>query len=178
VGILREPVNSLRRADCIVVTRTGDVMDAGLEERIKQVTDAPAFPSTTVIRLITVLGSPELESDQDALRKLPIAAFCGIGNPNAFFQQLRDEGFELRYKESFRDHHTYSQAEIDRLSREAAGAGAQALITTAKDAVKLESMRFGLPCYVLEIEMRILEADRLLALIDEAIQAKLAKGKN
>jgi tetraacyldisaccharide 4'-kinase len=175
-GILREPVNSLSRADCIIVTRTGDAIDAGLQERIRQATDAPTFSSTTVIRRIRALDSLENATDEETLRKQPIAAFCGIGNPNAFFQQLRDEGFELRQTEAFRDHHKYAQTEIERFSREAADAGAQALITTAKDAVKLGSMYFTLPCYLVEIEMQIEKADGLLALIDEAIETRRSKG--
>ena len=170
-GILREPVNSLSRADCIIVTRSG-ATDPGLHERIRKATDAPIFRSTTVIRRVTALDSLERATDEETLRKQPVAAFCGIGNPNAFFQQLRDEGFGLRHTEAFRDHHKYSQSDLDRFSREAADAGAQALITTAKDAVKLTSLRFGLPCYVAEIEMQIHEADRLLALIDQAIETR------
>jgi tetraacyldisaccharide 4'-kinase len=171
-GILREPIDSLSRADCIMVTRTGDAIEAGLQARIKQATDAPTVRSTTVISRITPLSAPELEADRAALRQPPVAAFCGLGNPNAFFQQLRDEGFDLRHTQAFRDHHKYSQTDIDRLAHRATHAGAQALLTTAKDAVKLGSMRFTLPCYVIEIEMQIQEADRLLALIDEAIETR------
>jgi tetraacyldisaccharide 4'-kinase len=170
-GILREPIDSLRRADCIIVTRSGEAIEAGLQERIKQATDAPTLRSTTVISRTTPLGSPELEA-AEALQQSPVAAFCGIGNPNAFFQQLRAEGFDLRHTEVFWDHHKYAQTDIDRLTQRATDAGATALITTAKDAVKLGSMRFMLPCYVIEIEIQIQEADRLLALIDEAIETK------
>ncbi|HEX5701996.1 MAG TPA: tetraacyldisaccharide 4'-kinase [Pyrinomonadaceae bacterium] len=171
-GILRESIHSLSRADCIVVTRSNNAIETGLQERIKQATDAPAFRSTTVISRISALGSPQVEADRGTLRQLPVAAFCGIGNPNAFFRQLRDEGFNLRHTEVFRDHHKYSQTDIDRLTQHATDAGAHALITTAKDAVKLTSMRFPLPCYVIEIEMQIEEADTLLALIDEAIEIR------
>lgn len=171
-GILREPIDSLRRADCIVVTRAGDAFKAGLKEQIKQKTEAPIFHATTLIRRITAIGSAELKADKETLLRQPVATFCGLGNPKAFFKQLRDEGFDLQHTEVFRDHHKFSQRDIDGLSRRAADAGAQALITTAKDAVKLGSMRFGLPCYVVEIEMQIERADQLLALIDEAIRLK------
>jgi tetraacyldisaccharide 4'-kinase len=171
-GILREPITSLSRADCIVVTRTGNAMDAGLQKEIEKATDSPTFRSTPLIRRIRALDSPDIQSDSETLRKQPTAAFCAIGNPNAFFEQLRDERFNLRHTEAFRDHHKYSQTDIDRISRQAADAGAQALITTAKDAVKLASMRFTLPCYVVEIEMQIENADGLLALIADAIQGK------
>ena len=171
-GILREPIDSLRRADCIIVTRSGEAIEPGLQERIKQATDAPTVRSTTVISRVTLLGSPELEPDTEALQHSPVAAFCGIGNPNAFFQQLRAEGFDLRHTEVFWDHHKYSQTDIDRLTQRATDAGAHALITTAKDAVKLGSMHLTLPCYVIEIKMQIQEADRLLTLIAEAIETR------
>ena len=171
-GILREPIRSLSSADCIVVTRTAGALEAGLQKRIRQATDAPTFRSTTVISRISALDSPQLEADGGTVRQHPVAALCGIGNPNAFFQQLRDEGFNLRHTEVFRDHHKYSQTDIDRLTQHASDAGAHALITTAKDAVKLTSMSFPLPCYVIEIEMQIQEADTLLALIDEAIETR------
>ena len=173
-GILREPINSLSRADCIIVTRTDKAITGGLQARIRRATEAPIFLSTTVVRRIKALDSLE-NAPREPFRTQPIAAFCGIGNPRAFFQQLRDEGFELRHTEAFRDHHHYSQTLIDRLSREAANAGAEALITTAKDAVKLGSMQFGLPCYVIEIELQIPKADRLLALIDQAIETRLSE---
>lgn len=171
-GILREPIISLRRADCVVVTRSGAATEAGLQGQIKQATDAPTVRSTTVMSRITPLGSPDFEADREALREPAVAAFCGIGNPNAFFQQLRAEGFDLRHTQAFLDHHKYSQTDIDRLTHRATDAGAQALLTTAKDAVKLGSMHFTLPCYVIAIAMQIQEADRLLALIDEAIETR------
>lgn len=171
-GILREPITSLSRADCIVVTRARETIPASLQDRIRQATNAPTFRATTVMRRIRALESTHNGTVEETLRNQPLAAFCGIGNPKAFFQQLRDERFELRHTQAFRDHHKYSQAEIDRLCREAADAGARALITTAKDAVKLESMRFALPCYVVEIDVQIERPDEVFALIDDAIQAK------
>jgi len=171
-GILREPIDSLSRADCIIVTRTGNAIDATLQKRIRQATDAPTFRSTTLVSRMTPLDSPQAEVDRGTLRQHPVAAFCGIGNPNAFFQQLREDGFDLRHTEVFRDHHKYSQTDIDRLTQRATDTRAHALITTAKDAVKLTSMHFALPCYVIEIEMHVQEADKLLALIDEAIETR------
>lgn len=169
-GILREPVSSLRRADCVVVTRAKP--DASLQQQITQTTDAPIFSSTTAIERIYSLESPHSAIDKKDVMKLPFAAFCGIGNPNAFFQQLRDEGFHLSRTEAFRDHHNYSQSDIEGLTKRASDSGAQALITTAKDAVKLQSIRFPLPCYVAEIGIEIFEADKLLEIIERAIQAK------
>jgi len=106
------------------------------------------------------------------IHQQPVAAFCAVGNPTAFFQQLRNQGFDLRHTETFRDHHKYSQTDIDRVTQRAIDSGSQALITTAKDAVKVRSLAFPLPCYVAEIEIEIAEAGEMVALIDRAIQAR------
>ena len=70
---------------------------------------------------------------------------------------------------SFRDHHSYRQSDIDKIVGESQARGAQALVTTAKDAVKLRSLDFALPCYVTEIEIEIERADLLRELILKAI---------
>jgi hypothetical protein len=44
-----------------------------------------------------------------------VAAFCGIGNPRAFFADLRHWGFSLVEEDAFPDHHVYTGEEIQRL---------------------------------------------------------------
>lgn len=171
-GILRETISSLGRAGVIIITRGGDAESAGVREEIRRVTSAPIYMSKTVLKRIAAIDSPAQPLEIQTIRHQPIAAFCGIGNPAALFQQLRDEGFDLRTTEVFRDHHAYSQRDIDRVTQRASDTGAQALLTTAKDAVKLGSMRFILPCYAVEIEIEISETAELLALIDRATQKK------
>jgi tetraacyldisaccharide 4'-kinase len=170
-GVLREPISSLSRADGIVLTRTSDGDAAEVIDRIRQVTNAPIFQSQTTIAHIRWLAPNDGEHDiADANQ--PLAAFCGIGNPDAFFHQLRTADFGVRHQVSFRDHHKYSQADIDRLTEQAKTKGAQALITTAKDSVKLQSLRFELPCYVAQIRVEIPDETKLLELIERVITAK------
>jgi tetraacyldisaccharide 4'-kinase len=170
-GILREPIESLSRADCVILTRILDGGAAGLIDRIQQVTKAPVFQSRTSIGQFHRLDANE--HDKEALNlSQPFAAFCGIGNPRAFFDQLRAADFDVRHEASFRDHHRYSQADIDRLTGQAQAKGAQALITTAKDSVKLRSLRLQLPCYIAQIDLQIPESTKLLELVERAINQK------
>ena len=62
-----------------------------------------------------------------------------------------------------------NQRDVDRVEREAEMEGAQLLLTTAKDAVKLRSLHFRLPCYVLEVEMELDDESKLLELIHAAL---------
>ena len=87
----------------------------------------------------------------------------------AFFDQLRKQGFDLRHTHPFPDHHNYTSAELETFAREAERVGAQALLTTAKDAVKLRSQEFPLPCYVVEIELGFEDEDLLRRLVKDAI---------
>jgi len=169
-GILREPIKNLDRADCIVLTRSSD-RETELIERLRRVTNAPIFESRTTIDNFHALHSRNDVQDATEIDE-PVAAFCGIGNPRAFFSQLRGVAMDVRHEAAFRDHHKYSQADIDHLTEQARSKGAQALITTAKDAVKLGSFRFELPCYVADIEIEISDATKLLELVERAIANK------
>ena len=172
-GILREPVKSLSRADCVVLTRVSDEASPELIDRIRKVTSAPILQSRTVIRQIRSLDLTDGAHETEQLSQ-PLAAFCAVGNAQAFFEQLRKAGLEIAHQAAFRDHHKYSQSDVDRLTQQATTNGAEVLITTAKDAVKLQSLRFDLPCYVAEIEVEISEPATLLALIEQAITRKKA----
>jgi tetraacyldisaccharide 4'-kinase len=167
-GILREPIKNLSRADCIVLTRTSVTGHGELIERIRQVTRAPIFQSRTNVANIRRLDAAHGGTLIAGLNQ-PLAAFCGLGNPSAFFDQLRGAHLDIRDENVFRDHYKYLQADIDRLAAQAKTKGAQALITTAKDSVKLQSLNFQLPCYVAEIEVEIPDAAKLLELVENAI---------
>ena len=105
-----------------------------------------------------------------ALTGRRVAAFCAIGNPRAFFGQLRREGFELCYERAFTDHHLYGETDVAQVAREAEGRGARALLTTAKDAVKLGGREFALPCYVVETELEFEDEGGLLSLVREVLK--------
>lgn len=143
-GRLREPLSGLRRASCVVLTRCDQASD--LEPLREQILSLIGF-------------HPLFESTMQPRRPLhpdgPVAAFCAVGNPNSFFEQLRTNGYELVLEKAFRDHHAYTQKDIDDLVTGAKQAGATSLVTTAKDAVKLRSLSFSLPWHTFEIEIAI-----------------------
>jgi tetraacyldisaccharide 4'-kinase len=103
----------------------------------------------------------------------PVAAFCAIGNPQAFFAHLRrNDGHTLCYTRAFPDHHRFTQGELDAVSREAERHGARALLTTAKDAVKLDELRVSLPLYVVEIGLEFDDESGMLSAVREAIDRR------
>jgi tetraacyldisaccharide 4'-kinase len=169
-GTLREPVKALGRADCIVLTRTDQSTEADLLKQIEKLSNAPVLSSRMVISQTRSIQSAGVTPETFSARQ-PVAAFCAVGNPHAFFDLLRAD-FNLTNTTPFRDHHQFTQADIDRTTRNAIANGAQALVITAKDEVKLRALRFDLPCYVVDIEIEISSPDKLFDLIDRAIARK------
>ena len=155
-GELREPVSALRRATCLLVTGCEQVTDSEvtfLKHRLfTTVPGIPVFISRTVPAGLRLLFSAERgTSGRDAsegYKRLPaedwkvkpVLAFCGIGSPESFFTMLSRNGFCVCSTISFRDHHRYTPADLEKIASEAKNAGAAAIITTAKDAVKIEAM--------------------------------------
>jgi tetraacyldisaccharide 4'-kinase len=68
-----------------------------------------------------------------------VFAFAGIAKPQQFFDELDQAGWQVVNRRSFRDHHQYSEREIADIAVVARAAGAEALITTSKDAVRLST---------------------------------------
>lgn len=170
-GILREPLQGLSRADCIVITRAdqSDRIDDLRAQIANFGRETPVFLSRTRLTELLPLAPDESPTKLEPTQQL--AAFCAIGNPESFFALLRREGHQLLHTQTFRDHHDYKQADIDRLTHEARAHGARALVTTAKDAVKARSLSFDLPCYVAEIATEIDRKDQILGLILKAIKS-------
>jgi tetraacyldisaccharide 4'-kinase len=63
----------------------------------------------------------------------PVAGFCGLGNPGAFWQTLDELGIEPVLRREYGDHHRYTAKELRKLTQEARKRGAAALVTTEKD---------------------------------------------
>ncbi|MCC7308829.1 MAG: tetraacyldisaccharide 4'-kinase [Acidobacteria bacterium] len=157
-GTLREPLKNIRRAGLVVVTRADLV--GSVDPVVKQLRecgmDAPVVFASAKIRGLTKFADG-IASDLDDSRLCATHAltFAGIGNPSSFRKLLEKENLDIKGFEIFRDHHRYTQADISSLEQKARSLSASCLLTTAKDAVKLEGSKFGLPVFVVEIEVEI-----------------------
>lgn len=95
----------------------------------------------------------------ERLRGKRVFAFSGLANNEQFFEMLRSNGVTLAGTQSYPDHHRYTAADV--ASIKAAAAGADEIVTTEKDAVKIADpaitaipIEFALPP---EVVTRILE---------------------
>lgn len=171
-GLMREGVGSLRRADAILLSRAELAKDLPkLRDRVSRASlGRPVFSAWLDTTDLRPLGGSGAGIDIPAGAR--VCAFCGVGNPDSFFAQVKREPFDLVYTSTFLDHKAYTQNDIDIAGRAAREAGAQFLITTAKDEVKLRSLEFELPVFVLETKLVVDHEGELLKLIAQKLPAR------
>ncbi|MBI3271081.1 MAG: tetraacyldisaccharide 4'-kinase [Planctomycetes bacterium] len=139
-GPLREPVRALARADLVVLSRAdlaGEAELAALRARFSE--SAVSAPVLLGRHRPTVLREPEGADagPAGALAGRAVLAGSGIGNPAGFVKTLQALGARVVATRSFPDHHAYDAEELRELDARARGAGAELVVVTEKDRVKL-----------------------------------------
>ena len=156
-GLLREGPSALRDADAIVITRSDSVADEELQELRQHLGRlAPGASVHLAVHRPTNLISPDGRLlPPCALAGKKVFVFCGLGNPEAFFDTARRLGLELSGRCALDDHVRYDAATAEEICRRARRAGAQVLLTTRKDAQKALAAGFSLPVWQMEVEIEI-----------------------
>jgi tetraacyldisaccharide 4'-kinase len=148
-GMLREPISACRRADILVVTRKTERPDIEAGDAHKY---SIFYVQTRLLGFRRHGSGSELPYVSE-IGHGPFFAFCGIGNPQAFFNDLSRWHVPVAGESIFRDHHRYKAADLRRLEKEAQSAGAIAFVTTEKDAENLkETKATALPIFIAVID--------------------------
>jgi 3-deoxy-D-manno-octulosonic-acid transferase len=173
LGRLREPLEGLARADAFIITRAREAVALKAIESVLRYWNpvAPIFRSHTVARRWSNEAGDHI--DANGIPGLRSIAFCGLGNPEAFWNTLAELGVNVGERYEYGDHHRYKPSEIRRLAQRGRDLGMEALLTTSKDSVNLfpgiESMIAPLKLYWLEIGIDIERHEELLSLISSRI---------
>jgi tetraacyldisaccharide 4'-kinase len=137
-GRLREPLSSLRRADAIVISedmQNPEIDGAMLIWRVRRSITAPDVPPRPVV-------------------------FCGIARPAKFVSQLKECGVIPAAEQFFRDHHAYSDGDVQTLLRLRNAQNSGGFVTTEKDAINLgDRMEALRPLAVIPVTMELQDAD-------------------
>jgi tetraacyldisaccharide 4'-kinase len=136
-GRLREPLAGLRRAQAVVLTRAEDPGRVAAARTWLRSFWGPGPVLAARHRLAGLFRPGGAAVAPEQWRGARVWAFCGLARPQSFFAGLEGLGLELAGREEFGDHHYYSDRELDGLARRARAAGALALVTSEKDAVRL-----------------------------------------
>jgi tetraacyldisaccharide 4'-kinase len=152
---LREGASSLKRAGIILVKNKPR---PGITGSLKvSFPGAAVFDYRTMPKGFVSLRSREM-APPDSFQGKSVLAFCGIANPSRFSNLLRELGADVRSSLSFPDHHPYPAASLEKIARSFAASGAEAVVTTEKDAVKIApagTALESLPLHALRIGLDI-----------------------
>ena len=109
----------------------------------------------------------------EELAKKNIYAFCGIGNPGAFFDTLVGLDLKIIGTKTYNDHHHYTEADITDIFEESRYLNADFVLTTQKDWVKtalLAAQNIKIPFAYLVVKLDFIEGeDRIAELIDRIV---------
>ena len=133
-GLLREPRQAVNRADLVIHTRSPD----GAVAQVAGPGIQSCCASHHLNDLIPLGGGPPLEFSFLAGRK--VLAVAGIAEPESFFDGLRERGLNLVWTMIFPDHAGYDTATLNEITDRYRSTGADLVVTTEKDGVKLATI--------------------------------------
>ena len=167
-GRLREPLYGLKRADAIIINRAHRAFDQGQVLAIIKLFCGDRVPimyfHSTIVRLRNLSTGDVYESSQ--FRGWNVALMCGIGNPHAFADDVLQIGINIVSEDFFPDHHAFDQEDLNRISESARSLAADAILTTEKDAVRLEGLDLGeVPIYAAQLDLHSDDEVRLKSLL-------------
>lgn len=155
IGRLREPLEALKRADAFVVTRADE--EGRFEAICGRIREWNPHASCYRARLIPRCWHDALDGEpMDLEPGQTVAAFCGLGNPQNFWNTLSGLGLDVAFRWTFDDHHDYQSIEIARLAHQARNHNARVLVTTEKDAINLPG---NTECLLRDLRMAWLEIE-------------------
>lgn len=163
-GLMRERRSALQRADLLLLTRYS-ANSPGFEPQGKP-----------LVRVEYTLAPYGVAMDGhtiglDELKRLKIGAFAGIANPDDFFASLHKYGIYPTATLAYADHIPYTSERVRYILERCAGV--DALITTEKDAVKLEPELLPVPCYFIPLAIHPLDEQSLTTAVMEVLGTQM-----
>ena len=193
-GTLREPISHIDRADVCLLTKVDQATDASrsyIKKIVRETNDrALLVESIHQPRCFVEISdwSDHIASegiDTSQMKGKRVMAVSAIGNPASFEQTLSGLGTVVIESLRFPDHHDYTVGEMLDVAGQAAVLGAEAVVITEKDAVKVppetqeqigRQLNYHIPIYVLSVEVTFRDGEKpLIDLIAEDLEKKVKK---
>jgi tetraacyldisaccharide 4'-kinase len=157
VGRLREPLNALKRANAIILTKGNAEQNSKTKKQIQGITPTPIYTTETNAEIGKYKnGKWVAETPKDT----PYV-FCGIADPDSFKSLLEKEHISTTHFRAFADHHHYTERNVQALTEEIQKSQCSTILTTEKDIVKLPPsflsqfkvylLKYGLSCDLNEV---------------------------
>lgn len=173
-GALREPQGQARRATAFLITRTNKDASQLVASLNKQYPDHPVFQSRHAPTRLRPLHNGD-NQPPTYLAGRRVIAVCGLARPELFFNTLMELETDLAAFIRWPDHYWPRENDLTMVLEKARELGVDEVVTTAKDAVKLEhfpiTKQGNLKFWILDVELSLLgsEDDLWQVLLPEAV---------
>lgn len=164
LGRMRESFSSLKRADAIFVTKANLASSDEREQLLRRIDSVfmgtterpPVYEIESALSGFTKLGENTGEViPTRVLEGKKVVLASGIGRPESFERLMsQDAKVQIADHVVFADHHRYSKADLDLISSRVRETGAELLVVTEKDAVKMTGWSPDFPCWITKLEAR------------------------
>ena len=149
-GPLRENLNSIKRADCILINGNRNI---DFENKISKINKS-----------VKIFYSKYKIKNEENFKNKEVIAFAGIGNPENFFHLLNENNINIKKTYSFPDHYSYSENDFNKIIENEN----IKFVTTEKDYLRMNDEQKQ-RCDFVKIELEIKNKNELINLIKNKI---------
>lgn len=155
-GLLREPIRNIKRAGFIFITKSSGDGAEELRTQLRELNPTAEISECRHCpRYLQNLHDRETEP-LSFLKGKRVVALSGIAVPKGFEDELVHHGARVLRHRIFADHHRYTLQEIIDIQNEAVELGADVIVTTEKDAVRVPRLEIrDVPMYFLRVEIEM-----------------------
>ncbi|RMH31838.1 MAG: tetraacyldisaccharide 4'-kinase [Nitrospirae bacterium] len=140
MGRLREPLSGIERATAVALTRAG--VKESVQGVVRLLEEATGRSMDPILVDFSVRNFAHVATGMQEpvqwIQGKRVLLVCGIGNPSAFRTAVQDLGADIRGVRIYPDHHEYHRSEVEEMLTLARSQQAELILTTEKDAVKLQ----------------------------------------
>ena len=172
LGPLREPIEQIKRADIIVITKCTDTHTGGklvdyFQKNFpaKSIFRSRYFPNQVIFPLARITHPPDILNGKN------VVVFAGIAHPDDFLETVKSCGANIVHFKAFSDHHFFSKHEIEELVSWKNQSNVDFLLTTEKDWIRIDGkIEPDLDIAILTIKIELLsERDAFFESIKQGI---------
>ena len=160
LGNLRERISGLKRADLIIYTKTNLHNNLGYLDRLLKNVDIEKINSMLETKSM-LIGKNKQEIEQSDLKSKNIYLLSAIGDNRGFKRTVEKIGANIVGHSKFIDHFKFKISDLQKMQKDAKKVGANYIITTEKDLVKIPDVNLEIPIYTLKTEMHFSPAGKL-----------------
>lgn len=171
LGLMREPMDSLKRADIIIINRKFSEKSAIPAKFDKYFHNKKIFHGYYEARGVYDVKTHEHYSFIEFAGQKSLVV-CGIAKPYSFLNVLEKNNIDIKNKMLFTDHKSYSKNEVQSIRKRFYDTNSFSVLTTQKDAVKLTNFAVELDdidIYYLKIDLKLDEQQEFIDLINHKL---------